>query len=74
MDTRPAADLITLAEVRSLLRVSRSSVYELMAKRGLPRPVKIGRSNRWYRHEVDAWLDAQPRAAIQVREEEPDMT
>ena len=74
MDTRPAADLITLAEVRSLLRVSRSSVYELMAKRGLPRPVKIGRSNRWYRHEVDAWLDAQPRAAIQVREEEPAMT
>ena len=65
------ADLLTIDEVQSLLKVSRATVYELMATRGLPVPVKVGRSNRWPRFEIEGWIDAQPRA--QVRIEEPAM-
>ena len=61
-------DLLTLAEVQAKLRVSRATIYELMSSRGLPRPLKIGRQNRWPRLEVDSWLGAQPRADVQIRE------
>ena len=69
-------DLLTRDELLERLSISRATLYNMMVRSGFPRPIKLGglRENRWYRHEVDAWLDAQPRAAIQVREEEPDMT
>ena len=72
MTTAPS-DMMTVDEVLSFLKVSRATVYELMATRGLPRPLKVGRSNRWLRPEVEAWRNAQPRAdvRVQVREEEP---
>ena len=62
-------DLLTIGEVQSLLKVSRATVYELMAARGLPRPLKIGRCNRWPRLEVEGWIEAQPRAHVLVRGE-----
>ena len=71
--TTATTDLLTIAEVQSFLKVSRASIYELVAKRGLPRPLKVGRSNRWLRIEVEAWIEAQPRASIHVREEKPPM-
>ena len=66
--TTATSDMMTIDEVLSFLKVSRATVYELMATRGLPRPLKVGRSNRWLRLEVEAWRNAQPRADVQVRE------
>ena len=60
-------DLLTIGEVQSLLKVSRASVYQLMAARGLPRPLKIGHCNRWPKSEIEGWIVAQPRADVQVR-------
>ncbi len=58
--------LMSLSEVMSELRASRSKIYWLIGRNGLPRPVKIGRSNFWLKSEVDAWLAARPRAEIAV--------
>ena len=59
-------DLLTLEDVRERLRVSRATVYRLMAEEGLPLPIKVGRANRWLAVEVTAWLDARRRASIYV--------
>ena len=69
--TTATSDMMTIDEVQSFLLVSRATIYELMATKGLPRPLKIGRSNRWLRLEVENWRSAQPRADVQVREAEP---
>ena len=56
--------LMGLTEVMDELRSSRSKVYRLIGHNGLPRPVKIGRSNFWLKSEIDAWLATRPRAEI----------
>ena len=63
--------LMTRDDILAAFSVSRTTLYAWMTRSGFPHPIKLGglRENRWYRHEVDAWLDAQPRAAIQVRDE-----
>ena len=71
--TTATSDMMTIDEVQSFLKVSRATVYELMATKRLPRPLKVGRSNRWLRLEVENWLAAQPRAHVQVRIEGPAM-
>lgn len=43
-----------LPEVCALLGVSKSYIYAAM-RRGFPRPIKLGRSSRWVRAEVEAW-------------------
>ena len=71
--TRATTDLLTIAEVQSLLKVSRATVYQLIKARGLPVPLKIGRCNRWPKSEIEGWIVAQPRAHVQVREEDAAM-
>ena len=52
-------DLITRDEVMDRIRCSRSKLYVLMDRDGFPRPIKIGRDNRWITSEVEAWLERQ---------------
>ena len=67
MTTRES-DLLTRDEVLALLKCVRSTLYVLMESQEFPRPIKLGVANRWFKTEVDAWLEQQPRAQIQVRE------
>ena len=61
------SDLLTLHDVRSLLKCARSTLYKYIATCAFPRPIKLGGGvNRWRRDEVEAWLAAQPRANIHV--------
>ena len=58
------ANLLTLEEVMAQLKMSRTSIYRLMAEYGFPRPVKIGgRTNRWREEDVAEWLARQPEGA-----------
>ena len=41
------------------LRCGRSKIYVLMDNEEFPRPIKIGRDNRWIASEVEAWLARQ---------------
>ena len=59
-------DLLTRDEVLTLLKVSRSKLYELM-RQDFPKPIKFGSSNRWLRMEVEEWINAR----IQARDEQP---
>ena len=57
--------LLTADEVAALLRVPRSTVYELTRTRRLPH-IKVGRRTLFVRVDLDAWVVAQPRHAAAV--------
>jgi excisionase family DNA binding protein len=46
---------LKVPEVAEVLRIARSQAYELVANRGIP-AVKIGRSVRVSRKELERWL------------------
>lgn len=54
--TAPVA-LLDVRDVTKSLRVSRSTVYELLrTDPGFPRPIKLGSSTRWLRQDIDAYV------------------
>ena len=53
------SDLLRRDEVQARLKCARSTLYALMDEAGFPRPIKLGTANRWFKTEVDAWLDRQ---------------
>lgn len=56
---RPAKDrLLALSEVRSLVPLSKSKLYDEISHGRFPRPVKVGRSAFWRLNEVEAWMAA----------------
>ena len=54
--------LLTLDGVMERLGVARTTVYRLMEDEGFPRPLKVGRANRWKADEIEAWLECQAEA------------
>lgn len=56
--TESAPLLITMAEVCRLTGLSRPTVYRRCDAGDMPRPVRIGRSVRWRRADIIAWIDA----------------
>jgi len=50
--------LLTVNEVATLLNVSPRHVHMLRATQQLPPPVRLGRSVRWRRAELEAWVAA----------------
>ena len=59
-------EYLKVTEVAKVLRIARSRAYELIADGEIP-AVKIGRSVRVSRKELDRWLEGQ-RYADAVRE------
>ncbi|MDU7586551.1 MAG: AlpA family phage regulatory protein [Acidovorax sp.] len=37
----------------------RSRIYQLIAAGEFPKPIKIGKSSRWVKAEIDAWIGRQ---------------
>ncbi|WP_420810489.1 helix-turn-helix transcriptional regulator [Hafnia alvei] len=37
--------------------------YKLISQGKFPKPIKLGRSSRWLKSEVQAWLEVQIRAS-----------
>ena len=55
--------LLTRRDVERLTRLSRSSIYQLMAEQDFPRPIRIGaRAVLWHEHEVLAFIASRPHA------------
>lgn len=50
--------MMTARGVAEMLNISERHAWELDKKEQLPRPVRFGRSVRWYRKELVAWVDA----------------
>lgn len=54
---RPAKDrLLNLSEVRTLVPVSKSKLYDEISHGRFPAPVRFGRSAFWRLNEVEVWM------------------
>lgn len=50
--------LLRGAEVRSKLRISKSTLYKWVADGALPAPIKLGtRASAWRASEISAWME-----------------
>lgn len=47
------------AAIAEAMELSTSTVEKLTARHDFPAPVRIGRSVRWRRDDVEAWVDRQ---------------
>lgn len=56
--------LLNASEVATTLGVSERSVWRLSAIGEIPPPIRIGRSVRWRRSTVEAWLAKEERRAV----------
>ena len=58
-------NLLDRKKVQSKTTLSRSSIYDLIAKGEFPKPVKIsGRRVAWLESSVDAWIESRTMAHI----------
>ena len=55
-------DWLTTRQVAGALGVARTTLYGLMARHGLPKPLHIGGKRLWRSDEIHAWLDARNEA------------
>lgn len=51
--------LMSRASIAEAMELSPSTVEKLTARHDWPEPIRIGRSVRWRRDDVEAWLDRQ---------------
>lgn len=56
--------LLTTGEAARALRISRSRLYELLARDEIPGVVRIGRSVRISRRSLEAWVEAQVSGGV----------
>lgn len=54
---------LTTEELAAELRVPKGTIYAWNKRRTGPKPVRIGRHNRYSRKIVDAWISARIEAA-----------
>lgn len=48
--------LIDMAFITSLLQMTDKWIYKLIKDGFFPKPIKLGRSSRWRKSEVESWL------------------
>lgn len=52
--------LLNLAEVAARLRLSKSTLYRLLAENRFPKPRRLSRARVvWAESEIEAWLEAK---------------
>ncbi len=59
-DTESA--LFTFEVLSHYIYMGRSRIYALIDEGDLPPPIKIGRSSRWLKSEIDSWIAKQAAA------------
>jgi predicted DNA-binding transcriptional regulator AlpA len=55
----PACELLTAADLCSLLKLDARTLRVLRHEGRVPEPIKLGRSLRWRRAEIEAWIAEQ---------------
>ena len=51
--------LLSFNPLSTYVSMGRSRIYALIDDCNFPPPIKIGRSSRWVKSEIDAWIDKQ---------------
>lgn len=60
-------ELASAKNVRGLVPLSKSAIYEKAARGEFPHPFKLGpRKSVWDRRDIEAWLETQKRGGIQA--------
>jgi predicted DNA-binding transcriptional regulator AlpA len=66
--SRPSANfgalqvLFTFSVLANYVAMGRSRIYALIVDDKFPSPIKIGRSSRWLKSEIDSWITEQATA------------
>lgn len=55
----PSPALLGFGPLSHYVGFGRSRIYSLISQGEFPPPIKIGKSSRWVRAEIDAWLSKQ---------------
>ena len=59
-------NLLKLPEVIEITRLSKPTIYRLLAEADFPRPIRIGvRAVRWRSEEILVWIDGRARATAE---------
>lgn len=72
-------ELLTTHDLRALLRVGRTAVYDITRREDFPTPLVVGGTYRWYASEVRTWIEAQrltqrPTRQLRITEDaEPEL-
>ena len=54
--------LLDRHQVEHMVRMPRSTLYEAMAERRFPRPIRVGkRAVRWIEDEILEWMESRER-------------
>ncbi len=67
----PTCELLTAADLCSLLKLDARTLRVLRHEGRVPEPIKLGRSLRWRRAEIEAWIAAQGADTDARAEERP---
>mgnify|MGYP000851152555 CR=1 FL=1 len=65
MNTSPALlndQLVDMAFITTYTKMTDKWFYKLISEGLFPKPIKLGRSSRWLKSEVEAWV--QQRIAV----------
>lgn len=57
--------LFAFAHLSHYVAMGRSRVYQEIAKGNFPPPIKIGKSSRWLKSEIDAWISSQSAQRVE---------
>ncbi|MCA9182826.1 MAG: AlpA family transcriptional regulator [Planctomycetales bacterium] len=55
--------LIRLPQVKSMVGLGRSSIYDKIKRGEFPKQIKLGRSSGWVEAEVQLWISEQIQAS-----------
>lgn len=55
----PGVALLDATQAGMVCGIHRATVFKLVACGKFPRPVKLGRSTRWVKDELNAWIAAK---------------
>jgi prophage regulatory protein len=63
--------LLTKKQLRELVPLAYSSIWELMRRGEFPKALRIGRQRvAWREDEVREWIESRPRQELKASEEE----
>ena len=51
--------LLAFEPLSHYVAFGRSRIYQLIAADEFPKPIKVGKSSRWVKAEIDAWISKQ---------------
>ena len=62
-ETQIIPELLRLQDVCTMIGISRSTIYALLAENRFPAPICVTRrAIRWHRTEIEQWVRSRPAA------------